>query len=278
LIPGGAVLVDGRPTDPAAILDRGLQFGDGLFETLLVRDGRPCLWQRHLARLQTGCERLGIVPPDAERLGREARQLAADFPLARLKIVVTRGRSAGGYACPEGGVPTRMLHAVPWSPNLALYRSGARLILCRTRLAAQPLLGGVKHLNRLEQVMARREWSDPNIHEGVLRDAAGRVVEATASNLFVLRDGQLRTPSVERCGVAGVLRGLVLDLAREFGRGVEIGPLRVRDLFAADALFLTNSLLGVVPVRQFQGRSWGAPAWSDAVMDRAHRLSREVEA
>lgn len=252
-----AVLVDGVSADTIPAADRGLHYGDGLFETIAVVDGAPCLWDRHAARLHAGCARLAIPPPREDQLIAEALSLAQGVDRAVLKLIVTRGEGGRGYRPPHRPHPRRILRLTTWPAYPETWGSaGVRVRYCRTRLGHQPLLAGLKHLNRLEQVLARAEWSDPDIAEGLMLDLDGRVVEGTQTNLFALFDGRLLTPPIDRCGVAGVVRGLVLDSARALGlKAIEetIGPDR---LARSDALFLTSSLAGMWPIRDLAGTAF----------------------
>ena len=249
-----ATLIDGVPADRIPVADRGLQYGDGLFETIAVVDGKPCLWDRHLARLREGCALLSIPPPPEDQLAAEALGLTRGMDRAVLKLILTRGEGGRGYRPPDPPLPRRILRRTPWPAYPDAWRStGVRVRYCRTRLGHQPLLAGLKHLNRLEQVLARGEWNDPDIAEGLMLDLDGRVVEGTQTNLFVLQDGQLLTPALDRCGVAGVVRGLVLEAAWVLGFRVVEAALTPERLAAADALFLTSSLAGVWPVRELAG-------------------------
>ncbi len=243
-------LVNGSEGSTLSILDRGLQFGDGLFETIAVHEGRPCLWRRHLERLFLGCSRLGIPAPEAGLLEEEARRLVGDAENAVLKILLTRGTSERGYRARPDATPTRILALFPWSGPPAEGRP-LPAVFCRQRLGSHPGLGGLKHLNRLEQVLARREFDEG---EGLMRDEEGFVVEGTASNLFLVRGGELSTPVIDRCGVAGVVRQLVLDLAERMGRPVRLARITPAELEAAEGLFLTGSLIGIRPVDRLDGR------------------------
>ncbi len=250
--------VAGAPLDPG---DRGLHYGDGLFETLAVIDGRPRHLDRHLARLKDGLTRLGI-PADPAPWIPELLSAAAQAPEGRgvLKLVVTRGSGGRGYAPPEAPVPRRFLFLHPWPTGVeAGRREGVAVRWCRTRLGEQPALAGLKHLNRLEQVLARGEWRDSTIAEGLLCDRAGRVVEGTRSNLFLVRDGRLLTPRLDRCGVAGVMRGLILEASATLGLEVQVTDLRPDDVEDADELFLSNSVIGLWPVRCLEGRTYPEP-------------------
>ena len=190
-------LIDGREAVAIDVRDRGLHYGDGLFETLAVAQGRPLLWRRHMQRLAAGCRRLRIPPPAAETLREEAERLCARLDRAVLKIMVTRGDGGRGYAPPPAAAGTRVLMTYPWPPYPERHRrDGVAVRVCAARLGASPGLVGLKHLNRLEQVMARAEWDDPSIAEGLMLDAAGHVIEGTMSNLFAVIGGRLVTPDL----------------------------------------------------------------------------------
>jgi 4-amino-4-deoxychorismate lyase len=247
-------LIDGVPADTIAVADRGVHYGDGLFETIAVVDGEPCLWERHLVRLRAGCERLSIPLPPESQLADEALRLTRGVGRAALKLILTRGEGGRGYRPPDPPRPRRILRLSPWPAYPEAWQAmGVRVRYCRTRLGHQPLLAGLKHLNRLEQVLARAEWSDPDIAEGLMLDLDGQVVEGTQTNLFALLDGRLLTARLDRCGVAGVVRGLVMDTARVLGLTVVEEGLTPERLAAADALFLTSSLIGIWAVRELGG-------------------------
>ena len=246
-------LVNGVPADAIAISDRGLHYGDGLFETLAVRDGRCEFWDRHMQRLHAGCERLRIPPPDPVQLAAEAQQLTQTVERCVLKIIITRGSGGRGYRVPESIQTTRILLRTDWPeyPHETAER-GVRVRLCTQRLGTNPSLAGMKHLNRLEQVLARMEWDDPGIAEGLLQDHTGHVIEGTYTNLFVVQNGKLITPALDRCGVTGVMRAVVLELASAAGIDCTECSVSLDKLYAADELFLTNSLIGIWPVRELE--------------------------
>ena len=134
---------------------------------------------------------------------------------------------------------------------------GVRLYACQSRLSRQPALAGLKHLNRLEQVLARREWHDPRYFEGLMLDTEHHVIECVSSNLFMAHDGGLFTPGLEQCGVGGVLRRLIIDdLAPALGLEVEVTSLTIKDLMDADEIFLCNSVIGVLPVIEYASGRW----------------------
>jgi 4-amino-4-deoxychorismate lyase len=250
----GDVLVDGRPAPGLPADDRGLAYGDGLFETVRFHAGRAPLWPGHMARLRRGCRRLRLALPDPALLWSEAAGLAGRQDVA-IKLILTRG-GGRGYAPPERAHARRLLlrQSLPDMPA-RLYRDGLRLRWCRLRLAIQPALAGLKHLNRLEQVLARAEWRDPGIDEGLCLDTDGHLVCATAANVFVVRDGVLLTPRLDRCGVAGVARAALLAKARRWLPVREMRLVRA-DVDAADEVFLSNAVRGVMPVRRVGQRRY----------------------
>jgi 4-amino-4-deoxychorismate lyase len=250
----GQVLVNGEPGEHVLAADRGFNYGDGVFETMLVANGTVVWWDAHLARLQRACDSLGIVCPDPQQLRDEGFALATGAGRAALKLVVTRGVSGRGYAADAIASPTRVLslHPAPTIRSRDLL-DGIWIRRCSTMLASQPRLAGLKHLNRLEQVLARAEWSDDAIAEGIMCDVQGRPVCATAANLFAAHGQRLSTPALDHCGVAGITRAWVMAQA-----AVEVRVLDWAELMSADELFLSSSLRGILPVARLDGRQRSA--------------------
>ncbi|MHA6203215.1 aminodeoxychorismate lyase [Dyella soli] len=242
----GRVLVDGTRADAVSVFDRGLAYGDGLFETIRLVDGHAPLWTRHMQRLQEGCQRLRLAMPDPALLLREVAVVADDLAQAVVRITLTRGTGPRGYAPPPTPRPTRIVAAFE-APGMRgdAYVQGIRVRWCDTRLARQPLLAGIKHLNRLEQVLARAEWNDPAVVEGLLCDTAGQVISATMANVFAVIDGELVTPAVDECGVAGVGRAEVLAS----WPGAKVLPLSRETMAGAAEIFLSSSVRGILPVQ-----------------------------
>jgi 4-amino-4-deoxychorismate lyase len=263
------VLVNGEPTPFVDAADRGFQYGDGVFTTLPVRQGTPLFLAEHLARLERDCRRLFLPVPERAALVREALALCAARPDGVLKIQLTRGVGGRGYRCPEPALGARVLsvHPPPDYPE-GLGEEGVEVRVCRARLGINPLLAGLKHTNRLEQILARAEWPPGDIREGLMLDTEGHVTEGTMSNLFLVKDGAARTPKLDLCGVAGVMRGLVMAGLGELGLAVEECRIFLDEVRSADELFLTNSVIGLWPVRRLEGRDFavgpvtrGAQRW-----------------
>lgn len=229
-------------------IERAMHYGDGLFETLRVVDGRAPLWQWHWQRLQLGCERLRLPLPDEARLLRRLRRLRQRLPDATVKLLWSAGSSARGYARPEPLSSRMHLYA---APRQAPPDRGLRLRWCEFRLGDNPLLAGIKHLNRLEQVMARSEWTDSAIDEGLMLDGQGHVIAATASNLLIRKNRRWITPLLDRCGVAGVGRRWCLQqLAAQEAR------IGVADVEGAEQCLLINAVQGPRPVVRLGAASW----------------------
>lgn len=250
-------LVNGEPNAQIPISDRGFQYGDGVFTTLRVARGVPLFLDAHLSRLEGDSARLRLPFPGRETLAHETQLLCQERPDAVLKILLTRGSGGRGYLPPEPATGTRVLssHPLPEYPA-ELQTHGVEVRLCQTRLGINPSLAGLKHLNRLEQVLARAEWPPGDIREGLMLDAEGQAVEGTMSNVFLAQEGRLVTPLLDRCGVAGVMRGLVMAAFAGQGQPAEERRVGVEEIRTADEVFLTNSVIGIWPVRRFEGRDY----------------------
>jgi 4-amino-4-deoxychorismate lyase len=239
--------------------DRGLHFGDGLFETIACRQGRARFLSLHLERLALGCERLSIPLGDVAAVRREIEQVAAAAGEALIKLIVTRGDAvARGYGIAGSEVATRMLFQYPLpSVNEAFVGQGIRARVAGLRYGENERLAGLKHLNRLEQVLARSEVSADDADELLVFSSSGQLISGTMSNVFVVQDSRVRTPRVDRCGVAGVMRRVVLREAKNAGLTVEEAVLSAADLQHASEVFVTNARIGIWPVRRLDDREIG---------------------
>lgn len=268
------ILVDGQPQDQVSAQDRGLLYGDGLFETIRFTGAVAPLWSRHMRRLAWGCERLRLPAPDPGLLWQEAATATRGLADAVLRITLTRGTGTRGYAMPAAPRPTRIVAAFSLPVLDAVsYRDGVRLHLCETRLAEQPLLAGIKHLNRLEQVLARAEWNDPAMAEGLLCDQHGYAISATAANLFAVVDGVPVTPALEHCGVAGVLRAELLEALPR----VEVRELPLAECLRASELFLSSSVRGILPVQAVADKVFAPGPVARAMQAHWHELGYPME-
>jgi 4-amino-4-deoxychorismate lyase len=244
-------------------LDRGFNYGDGLFETVRLdsNGGRAHLplWPLHRRRLLRSCGRL-LISLDPQRLDSAVEQLlqqavSHNVEQGVVKIVVSRGVGGRGYLAPESMLATLCVGLYPVAVHpLANVEEGIHLHLCQQRLSSNLSLAGMKHLSKLEYVLARSEWRDKKLAEGVLLDAVGNVVEGTFSNVFAVLEGKLLTPALLGCGVAGVMRRLILDvLAPKLGVVVLESDISLAELEAADEVFTCNSVCGIWPVLSLSG-------------------------
>jgi 4-amino-4-deoxychorismate lyase len=247
------ILINGKSKEHIEISDRGFQYGDGLFETIEVRDGLAVFLKQHLERLKSGCQRLCIPFPGANLLSLEARELYHQLDSDRgvLKIIVTRGSGGRGYRQPDVIHPTRVLSLHPYPDYPKNYtEQGIVARFCMTRLGLNPALAGIKHLNRLEQVMARSEWNDMSIQEGLMLDVNDHVIEGTMTNLFYIKNNSLYTAALDRSGVAGIMRRIIMTISPEHGLTVIEHEFSQDELLSADEVFVCNSIIGIWPIRQ----------------------------
>lgn len=253
------IWVNGVKTDQIVVSDRGLQYGDGVWETIVIKDGIPQFWHEHLQRLQTGLDVLSI-DFNVEYLDQDLSLVSNAYEPHQshvLKIIVTRGSGGRGYAPPKQVTPNRMisLHPLPNYPE-HFYQDGVDVMLCKTRLGHNPQLAGFKHLNRLEQVLARQEL-DTDHFEGLVRDYSDSIIEGTMSNVFIVKRGNILTPDLSQCGIKGVMRNAVIKaLQAQQSKVEERTMLSVEQVEQADAVFLTNSVIGILPVRSFNGKQY----------------------
>jgi 4-amino-4-deoxychorismate lyase len=263
-----AWIVNGRESavEPA---DRGLAYGDGLFETMARREGRILWFDYHWQRLQTSCERLDIACPDQSVVSAEIAALDPSSEDCVVKIIVTRGSSGRGYRPAQGASPSRIISVSPW-PNYpeSRYLHGIRVCHCGTRLGENSALAGMKHLCRLEQVLAQREVEAAGVDEGLMRSSSGYVMSGTMSNLFLVKSNQLQTPSLHLCGVAGVMRRAVIETAVSAGISVRKRLLSVREIAEADELFLSNSVFGIWPVNAVGDKQYSIGPITRMLMDK----------
>jgi len=246
-------LLNGEIKHHIDVADRGLQYGDGLFETIEVSNHHPIFFWQHLQRLTLGCQRLQIPPPNTRQLYQEATLLIQRSTTKKsvLKLIITRGSGGRGYRFPETVSPTRLLslHPFPDYPDI-FSQQGITVRFCHTRLGLNPNLAGIKHLNRLEQILARAEWDSTTIQEGLMLDVNNHVVEGTMSNLFFVKDKILYTPNIEQSGVKGIIRDIIINLAQQSTIKVLETKISQAMLYQADEIFISNSIIGIWPINR----------------------------
>ena len=252
---------NGLVTEGVSIDDRGFQYGDGLFETIAIRNGAPRLWQFHIDRLTKGCELLGIKTPAeaelSEGVTHALRQSGVPAAYAVVKIIVSPGAGLRGYGRAFADSPAVFFRAFPAAPlPLKSYKDGIDTVICRTRLASDSATAGLKTLNRMEQVLARSEFIETDVFEGLTMDADEHIICGTMSNVFFVTDKSISTPPLNRCGVEGVMRRHVIETLKEQGFNITIQPYPVSELERTDEVFLSNSQFGLVPVKSCANTRW----------------------
>ena len=250
-------LINGSFDTTISPLDRGFAYGDGIFRTMKVTNGLPEYWPQHYQKLVADCAAINIVCPSAELLMSDIQALYTPTDTAVCKIIITRGEGERGYAPPAITAPMRVVLKTALRTYPANYLSeGVSLHVCKTQLARQPQLAGIKHLNRLENVLARMEWTDTNIADGILCDAENNVIECTAANIFARFGNTLVTPCLINCGVTGITRQHIIDIAHLVPLIVKIEPISLTQLFLADEVIICSSIYGAWQVKKIMQHTW----------------------
>ncbi len=245
--------INGVPGRLVDIDDRGLTYGDGLFETIAIRRSVGRFLDLHLDRLYAGAARLNLSAPERDSLRAQLSAAAASIDEGVMKLILTRGRGPRGYAPAQHQQPT-----VAWGLDRCTAQrwTPIRVRWCETIAGRNPVTAGLKTLCRLEQVLARAEWQDELIAEGFMCDEQGQLVGGTACNVFIVSGGRLLTPSVTHAGISGVMRRVILQQAQEAGIELYEGPVAKKELLDADEVFVSNALIGMRPVGQLGERQW----------------------
>ncbi len=240
------VLINGQPANVVSVTDRGLAYGDGAFETMLCIDGQIPLFHRHLARLGEACAALGIPPVSQDSWQEDVGALtkgAGGSDRCVIKLMVTRGSNGFGYAPPENVQVTRIVQRLA-CPQSA---SGDDLLcdVLDTRLGSNRQLAGIKHLNRLEQVLAADELGTRNLDEGLIRNQHGFLIEAVSSNIILVFENRVVTPKLDTAGVKGVMRDLLIEAATGSAHEIIKDYVHHDVVHQADEIILCNSVRGV---------------------------------
>ena len=257
-------LINGSFDHVISPFDRGFAYGDGVFRTMKMVDGLPNSWPLHYQKLVADCAAINIVCPSAELLMSDLSLLfsaeASENSQAVAKIIITRGEGNRGYTPPAITAPMRVVtkSVMPQYPEIR-FSEGVNLTVCETRLASQAKLAGIKHLNRLENVLARMEWTDTHmtngIADGIMLDSAGNVIECTSANIFARYGDTLMTPSLLQCGVAGITRQRIIDLAYTLSLKVKVEVIDFPTLLSADEVIICNSLYNAWQVKTIQDKT-----------------------
>jgi len=242
-------LINGVVDSCIDVCDRGFQYGDGLFETIAYKNSQLQLWDAHMQRLRHGCDRLSLGVVDEALWLDDIKQLQLKED-AVIKLIISRGVSGRGYTYNTSNNVTRVTAVSLWPNYTRDNFQGIATTFCKTPISINPVLAGIKHLNRLDNVLARNEWHSADIAEGFMLDHNQHVIEGTMSNVFCVLGEELYTPSLQQCGVAGVMRQRVLEYAKVQGVSVNIIEISKLNFLQMDSIFITNSLIGIWPVKK----------------------------
>ncbi|WDE07629.1 aminodeoxychorismate lyase [Thalassomonas viridans] len=252
--------VNGQQTDVLSVNDRGFAYGDGIFTTGKISNGRLELCPRHIARLQLGCSKLQISPPDWLMLNDDIGRISARYPLAVLKIIITAGQGGRGYSRVGTGESCVIIQVHDYPEHYQAWsREGIMLGICGQKLGLNPMLSGIKHLNRLEQVFIRQELDRRSEDDLLVLNIRNEIVETSCSNVFWQADGAWFTPVLDDSGVEGLARASILASRKD----VDCVRATLPDLENLDAMFICNAVMGAVPVRAFDGRDLDIAPVSD---------------
>lgn len=278
LLPNALVnsLINGVASDYLNINDRAIHYGDGIFETILCQAGKLIFWQRHFKRLQASAEKVKLSCPQEQQLLDDIALLLASKQCSEkhnyaIKIILSRGIGERGYAFDKNINGNRLLFISKIDDNHSSLLSGrllsGDLFLCEQQVSINENLAGIKHLNRLENVLARDEWRDNKYIDGLMQNANQQVIEGTMSNLFAIKDKQLFTPDLTLSGVNGIIRDVVIDIARMNKIDVTIKALNLAEVTQMDALFISNSLIGVKSVVAFNDSQYKEDVITHTIFD-----------
>ena len=264
------MLINGVHSENISVQDRGLLYGDGVFETILCQQGRPVLFAEHMQRFERGCERLSLPAQDIQIIQEEITTVA-DGQDCIVKLLLTRGaRGRGYYYDVQDHTHSRILYKTSYAAvDQDIYKNGAKLTICAHRLVRNATLAGIKHLNRLDQVIARSEWST-EFNEGIVLDSQGLVIEGTMSNVFALVDDVWVTPKMDQCGVQGVLRDFLLQQAVKIAVDVKEKNITLQEALSARAMFVCNSVVGIWPVQSIDGTTFPIHGQTRTLMEYIH--------
>ena len=258
-------LINGIFKKNISVLDRGLAYGDGIFETMNWRASKSNkvqiygveYWDRHLERLKIGCNKIKLPMPSKDLLNSYKnkilkKSLESNINRGVLKIIITRGVGGRGYKYESNLKPTIIFLSFPAKTiDQKLYNTGVKVKLCKTDILENKRISGIKHLNRLDSVIARSEW-DNNYFEGLFVDKSGNLLEGTMTNIFFIKNKILYFPKLKSCGIEGIMSQVIKEKTNLFFKDFMECNLKLSEIKNFDAMFLTNSIIRVMPVKHLE--------------------------
>lgn len=236
--------------------DRAFQYGDGIFRTFVVENKKVLHWKHHYQKIVEDCLALKIIPPKEKDLLIDIDTLFKSNKKSVGKFIISRGNSERGYKFSEDIVHNRFLikTEMPIYPK-EYFEQGVNLFVCKQKLSTS-ILSGVKHLNRLENIIARQEWKGDYYFDGILLDQHGHVIECISCNIFMRIGNTIYTPKIKQVGIKGVTRGLIIKTSIKLGFKIKETTFKLDKLLQSDEVLITNSLFGVLQVKEIKKKSW----------------------
>ncbi|ORT50333.1 4-amino-4-deoxychorismate lyase [Vibrio sp. qd031] len=249
--------INGVKQEHVPALDRSFQYGDGCFTTIQTQFGELRHWELHVERMQACLNTLGIATPPWRDIKHQLMDIALDDPIAGVKLLISRGSGGRGYASPHNAHSLIMSNHFAYPQHYPQWQTdGIKLGISRIKLGHNPLLAGHKHNNRLEQVLVKNDLDAQQVDDGVVLDINEHIVETSSANIFWRKGSTLYTPILDKAGVAGIIRRLIIQDAEPLGFKALLGRFDLVDLHDADEVFVSNALLGVAPVVQVGERRY----------------------
>lgn len=260
------MLINGKQSNQITASNRGLAYGDGFFSTIKVKLGEMQLWDLHLTRLQKSAKRLSFPLFNWHALTLELQTFAKQCTIQEemvIKIILSRGAGGRGYSIDGSNHVDRIisLHALPLRYQQWQHK-GIPIIQCDYQLPINKRLAGLKTLNRLDQVLIKQEIETKKAIDGIVCDNEGNVIEASSANLFIHNEGRWYTPCLKNTGIEGVKRQQILNAAKKHSVDIIKTQINKLDLLNADAICITNALMGIVPVTQYEKHTYKAQHFS----------------
>ena len=281
-----ANIINGIVSNYININDRALQYGDGLFETILCHNNKLYYWPQHYLRLQRSAHRLNIICPEEAVLLDDIAVLLANQLVDTqqgmiykmtcvIKIILSRGTEKRGYRYSNKIDHNRIVMLSKLDASYSSLLSGqllsGNLFLCETQVSINESLAGLKHLNRLENVLANNEWINTTKQQyidGLMLNARQHVIECTMSNIFAVKDKQLITPQLNQSGVAGIMRAVIIELAADIDLQIKVCNVEVKQLLTMDELFISNCLIGIKSIDNFCDTEYKKNTISGLILDK----------
>lgn len=261
-------LINGKFLKTVSVLDRGLSYGDGLFETMSWRHLRELdsfgveFWNRHLKRLSASSLKMKIKMPSKEILNNYKdkiikKSINLGFNEGVLKIIITRGVGGRGYKYEKDIEPTIIFLSFPKVRiDESFFKKGVNLKFCKSPIFVNHQLSGIKHLNRIDSVMARSEWQNKEFFDGVLLDDSKNIIDGTMTNIFFSKNNILYTPDLKKSGINGIMRQVVIEKSKIFFNSVHEIQINKKNLKLYDEMFITNSIIKILPVKKLEKKEF----------------------